>query len=284
MRIFESSPAPAEWSGRIADHLAGRVETVPARPAATVVLLRDTPAGTQAYLIKRSSTMAFAGGRYAFPGGRVDPQDSEITPDAWAGPSPAQWAERFGCSQAEARALVCAAARETFEETGVLLAGPNPDALLDETASPQWEADRLAMEAHEFPLGDLLVRRGLVLRTDLLAGWSRWVTPEFEPRRYDTAFFVAVLPAGQIAREVSGETEGTLWAAPAKALADHAAGRVSMLPPTVATLRELAAYPDAAAVLAAGATRRLDAIKATVEQTADGNYALVWPQEPESDV
>jgi 8-oxo-dGTP pyrophosphatase MutT (NUDIX family) len=281
VRVFESFPAPAEWSGRIADHLAGRLETAPARLAATVVLLREADDGgaPEAYLIKRSATMVFAGGRYAFPGGRVDPLDAEIAPEAWAGPSPAAWAARFGCAEADARALVCAAARETFEETGVLLAGPGPDALVASTLSAGWEADRLALEAHEFSFSELLSRRGLVLRSDLLAGWSRWVTPDFEPRRYDTAFFVAALPAGQAAREVSGETEGMLWASPAQALAEHAAGRVLMLPPTLATLREIAAYQDTASVLAAAGTRPLAAIQASVEQAADGTYQLVWPLE-----
>jgi hypothetical protein len=120
-----------------------------------------------------------------------------------------------------------------------------------------------------------------VLRTDLLAGWSRWVTPAFEPRRYDTAFFVAVLPAGQSAREVSGETEGTLWAPPARAIADLEAGRVSMLPPTITTLREVARHDSAAAVFAAGAARRLEPIEASVQTTPDGTYLLVWPLEGE---
>jgi 8-oxo-dGTP pyrophosphatase MutT (NUDIX family) len=280
MRVFESFPAPAEWSGRIADHLAGRLEAVPARLAATVVLLRDTAAGAEAYLVKRSMTMAFAGGRYAFPGGRVDPRDGErLAAEAWAGPRPAQWAARFDCSEADAVALVCAAVRETFEETGVLLAGPDAGTVVGSTSSADWEADRLAMETHALSLGELLVRRSLVLRTDLLAGWSRWVTPDFEPRRYDTAFFVAELPEGQSAREVSGETEGTLWARPAQALADHAAGLVSMLPPTATTLREVAAYDDADAVFAAAADRPLAPIKASVEQAEDGTYALVWPLE-----
>ena len=278
VRAFESFPAPAEWSGRIAEHLAGRLEPVPSRLAATVVLLRDTARGPEAYLVKRSATMAFAGGRYAFPGGRVDPQDGAALPaGAWVGPSPAQWAERFDCSEADAVALVSAAVRETFEETGVLLAGPDASSLVSSTASDDWEADRLATEAHEISLADLLTKRGLLLRTDLLGAWSRWVTPEFEPRRYDTAFFVAVLPEGQSAREVSGETEGMLWARPEQALADHAAGRVLMLPPTVATLREVGAHADAATVLTAAASRTLAPIEASVEQAPDGTYALVWP-------
>ena len=278
MRVFESFPAPTEWSARIADFLAGRLSPEPARLAATVVLLRDTAHGLEVYLVKRASTMAFAGGRYAFPGGRVDPRDAdEALAAAWAGPSPAAWAERFGCPEPDARALVCAAVRETFEETGVLLAGPTPGTLVGETSGAAWEADRLALEAHTLSLGELLARRSLVLRTDLLAGWSRWVTPVFEPRRYDTAFFVAVLPAGQSAREVSGETEGTLWARPAQPIADLRAGLVSMLPPTVTTLQEVAEHGSAAAVLAAGATRRLAPIQASVESAPDGTYLLVWP-------
>jgi 8-oxo-dGTP pyrophosphatase MutT (NUDIX family) len=278
MRASESFPTPAEWSGRIADHLAGRLEPVAARLAATVVLLRDTARGPESYLVKRSATMAFAGGRYAFPGGRVDPGDGTgLTADTWAGPSPAQWAERFDCAEDDAVALVCAAVRETFEETGVLLAGPDASSVVASTASHDWEADRLTMEAHRLSLGELLAKRSLVLRTDLLGAWSRWVTPDFEPRRYDTAFFVAVLPHGQAAREVSGETEGTLWARPEQALAEHAAGRVSMLPPTVTTLREVGAHADAAAVLAAAGPRPLTPIQASVEQAPDGTYQLVWP-------
>lgn len=277
MHTPPSFPAPEDMHPWIAEYLAGRLQPVPARLAATVVLLRDTADGPEAYLVKRAASMAFAGGRYAFPGGRVDPQDAGSTTTAWAGPSPEQWGARFDCPPADARALVAAAVRETFEETGVLLAGPSAETVTGTTASADWEADRLAVEAHELPLGALLARRGLVPRTDLLAGWARWVTPVFEPRRYDTAFFVAALPAGQGAREVSGETEGTVWARPAKALADFAAGRVAMLPPTVTTLSEIAAYDSVAAVLAAATTRSLAPIMAEVRAEPDGTYSLVWP-------
>jgi 8-oxo-dGTP pyrophosphatase MutT (NUDIX family) len=278
-----SFPAPENMHPWIAEYLAGRLQPIPARLAATVVLLRDTADGPEAYLIKRATSMAFAGGRYAFPGGRVDPQDAEPAAAAWAGPSPEQWAARFDCPAADARALVAAAVRETFEETGVLLAGAAAGEVTGATASADWEADRLAVEAHELPLGALLDRRGLMLRTDLLAAWARWVTPVFEPRRYDTAFFVAALPAGQSAREVSGETEGTVWARPSKALADFAAGRVAMLPPTVTTLREIAAYDSVAAVLAGAATRSLSPIMAEVRAEPDGTYSLVWPLTDEDD-
>ena len=295
-------PAPAEWSERIAAFLDGQVPAEPARLAATVVLLRDpgdasataavprnpgaAPTATDAdagssngpkvYLLKRSATMSFAGGRYAFPGGRVDPRDSDASV-AWAGPSAEEWGMRFDCSAADARALVCAAVRETFEETGVLFAGPSTTTVVASTADESWEADRHALETRELPLTELLTRRSLVLRTDLLGAWSRWVTPEFEPRRYDTAFFIAALPTGQHARDVSGEAESTVWTTASRAIADHAAGSVSMLPPTVTTLREIAAHATTDSVFEAAAERSLKPIMVDVERHEDGSFWLVWP-------
>ena len=147
--------------------------------------------------------MAFAGGMCVFPGGGVDPRDFDHAV-AWAGPPPADWAARLGVDEPMARALVCAAVRETFEESGVLLAGARPpDAVVADTTGDDWEADRVALEARELSLTDFLDRRGLVLRSDLLGAWSGWLTPVFEPRRYRTWFFVAALPEGQLTRDVS---------------------------------------------------------------------------------
>src|SRR5262249_59687085 len=93
------------------------------RDAATVLLVRDGPAGLEVYLLRRVRGMPFAGGMTAYPGGSVDPRDSEVAVD-WVGPAPAEWAAAFGTDAALARELLCAAVRETFEEAGVLLAGP----------------------------------------------------------------------------------------------------------------------------------------------------------------
>ncbi len=267
-------PVPTQWYERVVRYLEGGLEVVPARPAATVVLLRDTPSGPEVYLIKRAASMAFAGGRYAFPGGRIDPGDALEMP--WAGPDPAAWAARFGLAAAHAHALVCGAVRETFEETGVLFAGSDPGEVLGDVAGPEWERERRRIEARETTLADALGARGLVLRADLLGGWSRWVTPEFETRRYDTAFFVAALPAGQAARDVSGETETTAWTSPAQALADYERGSALMLPPTLTTLRQLLPYASAAEAVAASRQRALDPVRASVALREDGSAALVW--------
>ena len=101
---------------------------------------------------------------------------------------------------------MCAAVRETFEESGVLLAGPSPTSVVADTTGDDWEADRVALEGRSLSFTDFLERRGLVLRTDLLGAWAAWLTPVFEPRRYRTWFFVAALPAGQRTRDVSTES------------------------------------------------------------------------------
>ncbi len=105
---------------------------VESRPASTVILLRDTAAGPEVYLLRRQRSMAFAAGMTVFPGGRVDPTDATIA-DSWSGPSPAWFAARLGCSAGTAAACVAAAVRETFEESGVLLAGPSSESVVGDT-------------------------------------------------------------------------------------------------------------------------------------------------------
>ncbi|WP_285662953.1 NUDIX hydrolase [Actinorhabdospora filicis] len=150
--------------------------------AATVLLLRNTPE-LEVFMIRRAATMAFAGGLYAFPGGRAEERDAGIEDTA---------------------------ARELAEETGVT---------------------------------------GAELRA-----WSRWVTPEFEPRRYDTWFYVAALPGGQSPANLGTEAERVHWLRPSQALETHAG---AMLPPTAVTLAELAGHASAEAVLTAALGRDL---------------------------
>jgi 8-oxo-dGTP pyrophosphatase MutT (NUDIX family) len=252
-----------------------------------VILLRDAAGvgagvagaggGPEVHLLRRRASMAFAAGAYAYPGGGVDPRD-ERPIAGWTGPSPAAWAVRLGLeSAAEARAVVCAAARETFEEAGVLLAGPDPQTVVADPATPEWEADRAALAAHRLGFAELLERRGLVLRTDLLAAWARWITPEFEERRYDTWFFVAALPAGQRARDLSGEADRADWLPVADAVGGYDRGELNMLPPTVATLRALLPYPSVAETLTGAATRDLTPVQARVTADPGGGVTARWP-------
>lgn len=241
---------PAELAARARDIIAGRVEPVLPRDAATVVILRDGARGPEVYLLRRKTTMAFAAGAYVFPGGSVDARDTDQAV-AWAGPSPAEWGAVFHASEQVARGLVCAAVRETFEETGVLLAGPGPDSVVADTTGDDWEADRLALIDRSLAFADFLARRGLVLRSDLLKPWAHWITPEIETRRFDTRFFVAVLPEGQRTRDVGGEADQVVWKRPAEAIELAHQGEIFLMPPTYHTLTELSAYDGVADVLAA---------------------------------
>jgi 8-oxo-dGTP pyrophosphatase MutT (NUDIX family) len=257
-------------------HDRGEIETVPTRDAATVVLLRDAATGIEAFLLRRVGTMAFAAGMYVFPGGRVDPDDAR-TETGWVGPPPDTLTGPLSADLPTARALVCAAVRETFEESGVLLAGSDAGHVVD-PVGPEWEEDRRALEAREQSIASLLCRRGLVLRTDLLRPWAHWITPEPEPKRYDTRFFVAALPAGQVTRDVGGESDRTVWMTPRAALASHADGELAMLPPTAFTLAEIAEYPDVAAVLQAAAKRDVKPVLPRIVVSGD-EAALLLPHE-----
>ena len=274
---------------RLADLEAGRIAPATPRDAATVVLLRPAGAGAgvEVLMLRRVAAMKFAPGAYVFPGGSVDPADHEAAV-GWHGPDPAEFGARLGASAEMARALVCAAVRETFEEAGVLLAGApgggpvaNPSGPPD-GSGPSWEADRAALVAGDVTLADLLSRRGLVLRADPLVPWARWITPEGEPRRFDARFFAAALPAGQLATGHAAESDHIAWLRPGDAIESARAGQISMLPPTATTLHDFAvagAVDGADAV--AGILGRRPVIEPVVPRLVleDGQAWLYVPDE-----
>ena len=239
---------------RALDILAGKQAPARPRDAATVMLLRPAAAGAdggdgiEVYMLRRKSSMAFAPGAYVFPGGSVDARDADEQV-AWAGPEPAEWGRIFDAPPELACALVCAAVRETFEESGVLLAGPSAGSVVSDTTGADWEADRLALLDRSLSLAELLARRGLVLRSDLLRPWSRWITPVIEERRFDARFFAAALPPQQRTRDVGGEAAEVAWVGPADAIAMGRRREILLWPPTAVTLAELAACGDVAAAL-----------------------------------
>lgn len=267
---------PPEWPDRIRALARGELTAVTPKRAATVMLLRDTADGPAVHMLRRRASMAFAGGAYAYPGGGVDPRDHDHLV-RWAGPSLQAWADRLGVDQASAQAIVCAAVRETYEEAGVLLAGETPGTVVGDTTGDDWEADRRALVERELSFADFLDRRGLVLRSDLLAAWARWITPEFEPRRYDTWFFVAVLPEGQRTRNASTEADRTVWIRPAEGAAGYDTGDLLMMPPTIATLRALEPYRAAADALAAAGEQDLTPVLAQARLDDQGQLVLSWP-------
>lgn len=214
-------------------------ESVPMRDAATVVLVRTgESAPIEVFLMRRVKQMEFAGGMTVFPGGGVDPRDAEADL-AWTGPGEDWWAAQFYTDAATAQALVCAAVRELFEECGVLLAA-RPDGSFPDTS--ELTAERAGLVDKSLSFAQFLRDRDLSLRADLLRPLAHWVTPLGERRRYDTRFFLAVLPEGQSADGETTEASETGWATPQYAIDSWDDGKHFLLPPTWTQLKELSRY------------------------------------------
>jgi len=272
--------AVPRFLGALAAEIAsGRRSVAEPRDAATVVLLRPAPAGAgiEVLLLCRGRTMDFAPGAHVFPGGSVDPRDGEL-----AGfPGEAELSEVLGLPLSRCRAVVAAAVRETFEECGVLLAGS------DGQPGPPDLADRAALLAGTDSLADVLGRRGLTVRGDALIPWGRWITPEVSDRRYDTWFFAAAMPEGQVADAGLGtagaggaEAESAQWLPPGKALEEARTGAMTLLPPTAVTLAELSSFASVAEVL--GQRRTIEPRMPTVlVDDGDEQVWLVMPEDVE---
>ena len=271
---MERIPLPPQLVAQAREYAAGTRTPAEPRNAATVVLMRGSAAGPEVYLLRRQASMAFAAGMCVFPGGGVDPRDFDASV-AWHGPTAAQWARLLGTDEAFARALVCAAVRETFEESGVLLAGPTEESVVEDTTGDDWEEDRRALEAREVSFTSFLERRGLRLRTDLLRLWGSWVTPVFEPRRFNARFFVAALPSGQVTRDVSTESDEVVWLPVREAIRAVDDRTMMMLPPTYCTCLELYDAASTSDALAAAGSRDLTSVEPEAVVGEEGAYLSI---------
>jgi 8-oxo-dGTP pyrophosphatase MutT (NUDIX family) len=275
---------PPQFVDQLRGFLDGSSTPAEPRYAASVVLTRGSASGEPAqpgdlevYLLRRHLDMAFAGGMAVFPGGGVDPRDFDQAV-GWAGPSPDEWAALLGVDVPLARALVCAAVRETFEESGVLLAGPTTDSVVGDTTGADCEEDRRRLEGRELAFTDFLQQRSLVVRSDLLRAWSSWLTPVFEPRRYRTWFFVAELPEGQQTRDVSTESTEVTWLTVRDALLAERDQEMLMLPPQHCTFLELFDVTSPAEALAAAEGRDLGTVEPTGRIKDDAAFIELPPR------
>jgi len=191
---------------------------------------------------QRNRRVAFMPSAWVFPGGRVDPADSLLGHPRVRGGERA--VNAMGLPAEEGVAFLVAAARETYEESGVWLGSGTPSSSF-----------RDALNARECTLADGLDAEDLELDLDVFGPWSWWVTPEAEPRRYDTRFFVAVV-TGDAGRHDDGETVNSAWMPIGEAVSAAEAGELPMAPPTWWTLRELHAHPTAERVRKAPRSRR----------------------------
>jgi 8-oxo-dGTP pyrophosphatase MutT (NUDIX family) len=205
-----------------------------ARPAATILLLRDRPAGLEVFMVVRHHAIDFAGGALVFPGGRVEEADYELAARPDDCPNP----DGLGI---DALAFRVAAIRETFEECGVLLARPRGSTDLIDAATLKRLEDqhRAALNAGSIGFDAVLGSEGLLPALDLLVHFAHWITPAHQPKRYDTHFFLAEVPEAHLAVHDGQEAVESTWIAPAQALAGAATGKYKLVFATAKNLEKL---------------------------------------------
>lgn len=212
--------------------------------AVTVLMIRDTAAGLEVYVQERVSSMPTYPNATVFPGGGVDPRDLEPpadqTAETMAGPDLATWSHRLQVPESTARGLLFGAGRELFEETGTLLASHKNGALVRD-ASP-FHSQRLALESHRLSLSQVLARNELVLRTDLLRPFVRWVSDPSEDHQFDVFSFIAIAPRGQEPDGNTREAASTGWFPPGLILDGWRAGLLRLVVPTWVQLWHLSRY------------------------------------------
>jgi 8-oxo-dGTP pyrophosphatase MutT (NUDIX family) len=228
--------------------------TVPVRPAATVMLVRDAQAGMEVFMLRRNLAAVFAGGMYVFPGGRVDDADhADALEPVCDGLDDATASARLQIERG-GLAYWVAAIRECFEEAGVLLAR-NADGDVvrfdDPDVAARFERERTAVYGGERSLVDLCADERLLLTADGIHYVSHWITPVGERRRFDTRFFLARAPHAQEPLHDDGETIESLWVRPDEALDRFHSGELGMFPPTVRNLEFLLPHDSADAALEA---------------------------------
>lgn len=252
--------------------MSGQSAGASIQDASTVIVLREADDGLETFMVCRHHRSGFMGGAHVFPGGKVDEADLDPGWGARVERPAEEIAERLGEADAvTARGLLLAAVRETFEEAGVLLARTASGADL-----PTIRA-RLREGASFLGLADEI---DLKIDPMTLTPYARWVTPEIESRRFDTRFYVAVLPEGQGASHDGTETTSAVWLRPADAIDDMHTGRIKLAPPTVRTLKWLAEFEDAESVIAAALSRKPPLVRPRVV-ARDGGWFLALPGDPE---
>ncbi len=257
-------------------------EPVVLRDAATVLILRDGYEGLEVFMLRRNLNSDFVGGAYVFPGGAVDPGDrhAHLEP-VCEGRTDADASRRLGI-ESGGLAFWVAAIRESFEEAGVLLAYDLDGVVdLDDAASlERWAHHRQQVDTGQLTMIDLCRLERLRLAVDGMHYFSHWVTPEGAPRRYDTRFFLAAAPSNQTPLHDDRETIAHEWLRPSDGIARAESGELTMMPPTIASLKAISRFDTAADAL--GAAREITHVPEVLPRVieADGGIRIVLPGDP----
>jgi len=236
------------------------------KPAATVLLVRDAPQ-LEVLMVRRSAGMAFGASAWVFPGGKVAAADAD---PEWDDLSDGNYSH-------EERALRIAASREVFEESGLVLATRTGKALTAEDCA-KLDGLRGVVEADPAAFLKLVREHGLRLALDRLAYFAHWITPAFEPRRFDTHFFLVTAPAEQVARHDGREAVDHSWVTPLEVLEKRKRGEAKLMFPTRLNLQVLAQSKNAAGAESAARAKKVVTVSPRVEEREHGKV-LVIPAE-----
>jgi glyoxylase-like metal-dependent hydrolase (beta-lactamase superfamily II)/8-oxo-dGTP pyrophosphatase MutT (NUDIX family) len=219
------------------------------RPAATLLLLREAGPAPEVFMLQRTSKAAFLPGAFVFPGGALDPDDaSERASRRVRGLDDRQASARMGLDSG-GLAYWVAAARECFEESGILLVFDSRDRPIDPQRAADLEPQRTELNAGSLQFSDFLEKEDLYLHAHEIAYYSHWITAPGRPRRFSTRFFVACAPEGQHGAHDRSETVHSVWISPREALERGQRGEIELIFPTRSTLSDLAAIQTPRAAL-----------------------------------
>ena len=252
------------------------------RPAATVIVLRDTSDGPEVFMVRRHDATAFMGGAYVFPGGRVDLGDAASADASWCDGFDSAGIAPLSAATAIAHRL--AAIRELFEEAGVLLARDTPQhfvATIDPAAHDRFDRYRRDVHAGTASMKSVADREGLRVALDAIVPFARWITPPVDVRQFDAWFFMTRVPPDQTPVHDDTETTHGEWLRPKDALTRATAREITLPPPTWTTLREIESFDSVEAALAWAGTRRVEPRRPLLHET-DGDRFLLLPGDPEN--
>jgi len=242
------------------------------RVATTVLLLRDGRAGMEIFMVQRHHQIEFASGALVFPGGSMDPDDRAVASD------PALVADSGGLDT-DALAIRVGGIRETFEESGILLArARGSDGLISASELASIEPQREALDEGRVGFGDLLRQYALVPAVDLLVPFAHWITPVNMPKRFDTHFLLALAPPDQIGRHDGRESVDSIWLSPREALEGAESGRFTLPFPTIRNLIKLDRLGNARAALDFARATPVVTVMPELTRMDEGRHRLRIPR------
>ena len=234
-------------------------------PAATILLIRDGDSGLEVFMVVRHHQIDFASGALVFPGGKVDPQDTD-----------GRWQEYISEDMGDERnVLNIAAARESFEECGVLLARDGESNLVSGELLASLASERDALNAKKIPFISLFQNHALTLASDQLVHFAHWITPPMMPKRFDTHFYLASAPCDHVLEHDGHESVDSVWISPEQAIEEAADGKRTVIFPTLRNLEKLAQFQSVEQALGATATETIVPVTPWVEKREDGNYLCI---------